>query len=201
MARFRREIDVLRELDHPHVMPIIEADPAARWYAMPIAEYTLRQLHDRDPLAWEALREALSSVCGAMLHMHAHGLVHRDASPGNVLCLQDGHWVLADYGLVRRPPGVSDSLTRTGMRFGTPRFSAPEVHHDPRTATSAADAYSLGALASWFTLIPPDREVSSAAGLYWSDLIRNTVLFDPRDRWSVSRVGGIASTVRFPAAV
>jgi serine/threonine protein kinase len=103
MACFRREIDVLRRLDHPHVMAIIEADPAGRWYAMALADYTLRQLHDRNPLDWETLREALSSVCGAMLHMHAQGLVHRDASPDNVLCLPNRHWVLADHG-PRTPP-------------------------------------------------------------------------------------------------
>jgi serine/threonine protein kinase len=131
MARFRREIDVLSWLDHPHVMPILEADPAGRWYAMPLADCTLSELRSRDPLDWESLRDALSSVCGAMLHMHAHELVHRDASPRNVLRLRTGLWVLADYGLVRRPRG-SESLTKTGMRFGTPQFSAPEVHHDPR---------------------------------------------------------------------
>src|SRR3954468_10905681 len=56
MARFRREIDVLCQLDHPHVMPILEADPAGRWYAMPLAEHTLRWVHDHRPLDWETFR-------------------------------------------------------------------------------------------------------------------------------------------------
>jgi serine/threonine protein kinase len=102
--------------------------------------------------------------------------------------LKGGVWVLADYGLVRRPTRISDSLTKTGARFGTPHFTAPEVHHDPRSATPAADAYSLGAIASWFTLIPPDRDVSSVRAEYWTELIRHTLIFDPNERWSLSRI-------------
>lgn len=188
MERFKREVDSLQRLDHPHVMPIIEADPRRRWYAMPLAEITLRELHDTDPLNWDELRNALSSVCGALMHMHPNGFVHRDVSPQNVLRLPNGRWLLADYGLVHRPRGLANSITTSGMRFGTPYFSAPEVHHDPRSATAAADAYSIGALASWFTQIPPERVPSSGPGIYWSELVRATVVYDPSDRWPVPTI-------------
>lgn len=197
--RFRREIDVLSQLDHPHVMGVIEADRHARWYAMPLAEGTLDDLRTRDPFAWSELRHALSSICGALLHTHPRGLVHRDVSSTNVLEMPGGHWVLSDYGLVNRPAGRPDTPTRTGAGFGTPRFSAPEVHHDPRTATPASDAYSIGALASWFTGIAADQDPTSEIGQYWWSLVRGTVLFRPEERWAMDSVASHLSTT--PATV
>jgi serine/threonine protein kinase len=47
--RFRREIDILRRLDHPHVMPLIQAGPRDDWYAMPYADGTLRTVHNANP--------------------------------------------------------------------------------------------------------------------------------------------------------
>lgn len=187
-ARFQREIDTLSRLDHPHVMPLIEADSQARWYAMPVADRTLQGFHDDSPFARDELRGALSSICGALMHGHAYDLVHRDISPSNILRLPGNHWVLSDYGLVKRLPGRPLTLTRTGMIFGTPPFTAPEVLHDPRIATPASDAYSIGAVAAWFTKITPSRDVTSKVGRYWSSLIEGTVVFRPDERWTVSEV-------------
>jgi serine/threonine protein kinase len=185
--RFRREIDIHSRLDHPHVMPLIEASARGDWYAMPLADYTLRGLHAQNPFDWESLRIALSGVCGALLHAHAHNVVHRDATPDNILALPGPHWVLSDFGLARICR-ASRQITRGSAMFGTPQFAAPEVHHDPRTVTGAADAYSLGAIASWFTNISSDQEVSSESGRYWSTLIRSTKVFYPEARWSVAQI-------------
>jgi len=186
--RMRREIDTLAQLDHPNVMPIIEADHAARWYAMPLASCALRDLHDRAPSDWETLRRALQQTCAGLRYMHRHGFVHRDVSPGNVLQLDEDHWVIADHGLVKRPKG--SSLTGTGMHFGTLQFSAPEVHHDPRTATPAADAYSIGALANWYTNITTRQEPDSEWGRFWSELICGALRFDPVRRWTMAQIAG-----------
>lgn len=183
--RMRREIDVLSRLDHPNVIRIVEADRGARWYAMPLARYALRDFHDRSPADWESFHGVLHQVCAALRYLEDRGLVHRDVSPGNVLYLGDDRWVLSDFGLVKRPR--SSSLTRTGMRFGTPHFSAPEVHHDPRTATGAADVYSIGALASWFTNIAIDQQPDSAWGVYWHEFICGTLRFNPAQRWSLEQ--------------
>ena len=128
-------------------------------------------------------------------HMHAHACVHRDVSPTNVRRRDDnGRWVLADMGLVSR--GRGDALTRFGQTFGTPFFTAPEVHHDPRAATPASDVYSLGALASWFTTITRDQRPTSTAGIGWWEMIRGTFQLSADDRWTVSEVAAhLASMV------
>lgn len=185
--RFRVEVDAMDRLDHPHVMPLLEADPARRWFAMPWAEYSLRNLRQRDPFDWPALRKALSSLAGAMMHAHSNGCVHRDASPDNLLRLRNGHWVLSDFGIAQlRRPGRRG--TETGEHFGTPDFSAPEVYANPAAATAAADTWSIGALASWFTSIRSGQRPSSEQGYAWLELIEATMRPDPSERWSISEV-------------
>ncbi len=201
--RFRREIDIHSQLDHPHVMPLIEASARGDWYAMPLGDSTLRGLHKDNPSDWESMRIALSGVCGALLHAHAHEVVHRDVTPDNILVLpspQGPHWVLSDFGLARICR-ASKNITPVGAMFGTPQFAAPEVHHDPRTVTGAADAYSLGAIASWFTNISPEQEVSSEMGQYWSTLIRSTRVFYPEARWSVAQIAHYLESTPTPARV
>jgi serine/threonine protein kinase len=133
------------------------------------------------------------------MHMHAHGYVHRDVSPNNVMRLLGGRWVLADYGLVGRPRG--SSLTRPGMRFGTDFFSAPEVFFEPTQATAKADAYSIGALAEWFTNITAGQNPTSPVGRAWHALISNTRLFDPEDRWTIAEIVDHLNAMPLPVAV
>jgi serine/threonine protein kinase len=194
VERFRREVDAMDRLDHPHVMPLLEADRERRWYAMPWARHSLTEQRRRAPSAWPILCKVLSSVAGGMMHAHANGCIHRDASPDNVLLLQNGHWVLADFGIAMLR-GTSLRGTRSGQHFGTPDFSAPEVYLDPKNATPAADAWSLGALASWYTSIAPGQRPTTEAGTWWLALIENTVRHNPRERWSISDIAGFLDSM------
>jgi serine/threonine protein kinase len=187
VERFRQEVDALDRLDHPHVMPLLQADPERRWYVMPWAKHSLRELRQQNPFNWLGLCKALSSVAGAMMHAHANGCIHRDASPDNVLRLQNGHWVLADFGIAMLR-GSNRQGTGSGEHFGTPDFSAPEVYLDPKSATPAADAWSIGALASWYTSIRPGQRPTSEVGMDWLELIDNTMRHRPQERWSISEI-------------
>jgi serine/threonine protein kinase len=181
--RFRREIDAIRRLDHVHLMPLIEASLNDEWYAMPLADMSLRQFHAANPADWDGLRLALSSVCGALMHAHAHGIIHRDVSPDNLLAMKGSHWLLSDFGLVR--VSYAKSITPAGAVFGAAGFAAPEVQRDPRSATAASDVYSLGALARWFTGISLSQTGLSVHGQYWSELIDGTMALLAEDRWSL----------------
>jgi serine/threonine protein kinase len=184
--RFRAEVDVMDRFDHVHVMPLLEADPLRRWYAMPWAMHSLRDLQGTNPAAWDALRKALSSVAGALMHTHAQGCIHRDVSPDNILQLRNGHWVLADFGIAKFP-GAARRGTRLGERFGAEGFTAPEL---PQEATSATDAFVIGKVASWFTNISPGQQPTSRVGIEWLQLIESVVRLDPGSRWTI---GDIAS--------
>ncbi|MCT2541616.1 serine/threonine-protein kinase [Streptomyces atratus] len=154
LDRIRVEIEAQKRLHHPNIMPIIEHDPGYAWYTMPVADGTLTKF--RKELDEEDLVSILLNIADALEIAHQEDLVHRDISPNNILAIpgtsiRTRRWVVADWGMVRRPPGATENpLTRTGQAIGTDGYAAPELSDDPRTATAAADVYSLGRVTAWF---------------------------------------------------
>ncbi|URN13115.1 restriction endonuclease, SacI family [Streptomyces radiopugnans] len=150
IARMRREIEVgLLLSGHPHAMPILDHAPDHSWFVMPYAQGTL--LDYRDELRNDnALIALLHAVCSVLEVAHEKGYVHRDIKPANILLL-DGRWVLADWGIVRRPRGMTTDPQRTkvGMALGSAGFAAPELEDDAHSAGPQADIYSLGQLVGW----------------------------------------------------
>lgn len=157
--RLRREIDVQSQIVHLNVMPIIESDPTAPWFTMPLAEGSLEALatkgavNRRDPATVE---EVIRAIINGLTAAHALGYVHRDVTPRNILALRDPstpsgrRWVVADWGLVRRPIGETTTrLTGTGEGMGTFGFAAPECWQDVHLVDERADVYSVGRIAAW----------------------------------------------------
>ena len=159
--RFRREMQVVARLQHPHIVPLLNAGLAGEllWYSMPFVEgESLRTRLNRSgelPVA-EAAR-LLREVAEALEHAHEHGVVHRDIKPDNVL-LSGGHAVVTDFGVAKAvtDAGAAGTLTSVGFALGTPAYMAPEqAAADPHT-DERADLYALGAMAyEMLTGAPP----------------------------------------------
>jgi serine/threonine protein kinase len=143
--RFRREVKVIAELKHEHILPALDYGEYGDWCYMvtPYIEYgTLSMLLARNgPLTPEDAGMILGQLADALEFAHEHGVVHRDIKPSNVL-MRDKHFAyLADFGLVKSV-GAAHSLTQSGFLVGTPEYMAPELVEWP--ATPASDTYALG---------------------------------------------------------
>ncbi|GAA3719373.1 hypothetical protein GCM10022204_44410 [Microlunatus aurantiacus] len=151
--RMRREIELMRRFANKHVMQILDYDEYEPWFVMPVAEGNLGQLLRIGGLGLDPESVALDIVEAAAAGLgvaHSEGVVHRDVSPGNMLLLRDTSdgtltWVVADWGLVRRPLGQTTSAV-TQSAYGTPGYAAPETWDDMHAVDARADVYSVGRL-------------------------------------------------------
>ena len=150
-ARFKRESEVTAHLQHPNILPVITAGlkDGLLYYVMPfISGESLRERLMRDhQLPVKDAVTILCEVASALAYAHRQGVIHRDIKPENIL-LQDGHAILADFGIAGALsfPGedAHSRITRTGMSMGTVGYMAPEQSLGGTDVDSRADIYSLG---------------------------------------------------------
>lgn len=142
--RFRREIVVCKELNHPAIVRILDYGEE-RGLTYLVMEYLPGPgLRSRMPSAGMAPQEALEliePIMEGVAYAHVREVVHRDLKPENIL-LRKGRPVITDFGLARRHD--MHTLTETGSFMGTPSYMAPEQAQGG--AWEAADQYSLGVL-------------------------------------------------------
>ncbi len=168
--RFRREIQLAASLQHPHIVPLLSAGASGDllYYTMPFVEgESLRAKLAREselPIP-EAIR-IMRDVVDALAHAHAHGVVHRDIKPDNVL-VSGHHAVVTDFGVAK---AVSDatgqsSLTSMGVALGTPAYMAPEQAAADPHVDHRADIYAVGVLAYEMLCGRPPFQATSPAAL------------------------------------
>lgn len=146
LKRFREEAALLQRIDHPNVIGIlgVHTDSERPFYAMELAR---ARLDERRGMLAQNLREGIAAflqLCEGVRGIHAHVEAHRDISNRNALLVGD-RWVVSDLGLAK-PHERSTKLTRTGERFGTPLYMAPEQRADASLVDKRSDVYALGKL-------------------------------------------------------
>ncbi|WP_235880006.1 serine/threonine-protein kinase [Polyangium aurulentum] len=159
LERFTREAEALAAIGPPHAPRLHDAGrlPDGRpWLAMErIRGRTLAShlgaLSEPPPSAWvETIADAL---LGALAAAHAHGVVHRDFKPENIVLAEpDGRVVLLDFGLAKRIEGVgsppspeaSAPLTLAGTAVGSMEYMAPEQIRGDGAIDARADLYAFG---------------------------------------------------------
>ena len=152
--RFHREILVAAQLQHPQIVPVLAAGDTdgLPYFTMPYVagESLRRRLDGGRPLPVVDAVAVLRDVARALAYAHAHGVVHRDIKPDNVL-VAGGSAAVTDFGIAKALSSSrtfdGENLTRVGNSLGTPAYMAPEqVAADPN-ADHRIDIYSFGAMA------------------------------------------------------
>ncbi|HRV94888.1 MAG TPA: protein kinase, partial [Anaerolineae bacterium] len=167
VARFVREGEALRQLNHPNIVKLLAAaEQDGRYYL--VMEYVAGgSLHDligrAGLLPIRRIVEMALDLADALTRAHRLGIIHRDLKPANVLLTPDGGPRLTDFGAAR----LSDSsqVTETGLLFGTLNYLSPEGC-DGQTLDERADIWALGViLFEMLTSQPPFRGETVAATL------------------------------------
>ncbi len=165
VERFCVEAQAAAQLDHPHIVPVIEVGQidGQRYFSMGFVDgISLAHRLAEGPLPRREAVTLLLAVADAVQYAHERGVVHRDLKPANILLDSAGRPRITDFGLAKR---VSDEsgLTATGQVIGTPSFMPPEqAAGKVGLIGPVSDVYSLGAvLYAVLTGHPPFQAASA----------------------------------------
>ncbi|MFM8890177.1 MAG: serine/threonine protein kinase, partial [Planctomycetia bacterium] len=157
IARFRREIEAMRSLEHEAIVPIIDfgeqdGRPFVAMRFLPggsLGDYRRRDeagtLVKNPP---GMLHFWLPGVAKALDHIHGWGVLHRDVKPTNIFLDGACHPFLGDFGIAKvvedaAGPAKEQTLTATGTTVGTPEYMAPEMFRPKGKPDGRIDQYSL----------------------------------------------------------
>ena len=149
--RFRREGAVLKALDHPAIVRLLELEVDTDGLVFLVTEYvegeTLSARIARAPLGIEEADVLTNTLCDGLGAAHRHGVLHGDLKPANVIWPSDASMRLpriVDFG-ASKIFGL-DRITATGEVSGTPAYMAPELITGKSDVDERLDVYGLGIL-------------------------------------------------------
>ena len=149
IRRFRRERQILAELEHPRIARLIDGgttDEGLPFLVMELVDgVRIDEYCRRHALDTRARIRLFLDVCDAVQYAHTNLIVHRDLKPQNILVAADGRPKLLDFGIATL---VSDAAAAGGapptlLQAMTPTYASPEQVRGERIST-ASDVYSLG---------------------------------------------------------
>lgn len=151
VRRFLREAQAAARLDHPNIIGVIDFGQTQSGVLYLVMEYlvgrTLRdEIEEKKTLSLARTKQIAESVCSALSHAHAKGVIHCDLKPENIfLAKKDGREVIVvlDFGIAKIIGGKTQ--TNLGMVVGTAEYISPEqINSQP--LDGRADLYALACI-------------------------------------------------------
>lgn len=153
IKRFRRERQILANLDHPNIARLLDGGTSEQGLPYVVMEYIEgRPITDycrKQRLSITERLQLFREVCAAVQYAHQALVIHRDLKPSNILVTADGKVKLLDFGIAKLiKPDLVDEPFRTqnlttGAHLMTPEYASPEQALG-EAITTASDVYSLG---------------------------------------------------------
>jgi len=149
VARFAREIRIIAQLDHPHIVRagFAGVEDGLHYLVMELLDgATLNEImlsHPRGLNIADACALVRDAANG-LQYILKHSLIHRDIKPANLMLTRDARLKILDLGLARSTEDTGDILTGSNQVMGTPDFMAPEQCQQSQHLDIRSDLYSLG---------------------------------------------------------
>jgi serine/threonine protein kinase len=151
LARFRREMDLCRRVDDPHIARTFEVgiELGVYYIAMEFipGQDLSKVVQEQGPMTVARAARLFAEVASALQHAHDQGLVHRDLKPSNIRIMPNDHAKVLDLGLALlegEETADREVVGGQGYVVGSMDYIAPEQTEDACNVDGRADLYSMG---------------------------------------------------------
>jgi len=148
--RFFKEARIIGMADHPNIIKLYSEGKWEKglYIAMEFIQgVSLRQFIEQRSLTPKRSLEIILQAAFALLHLHTHGVIHRDMKPENILIKENGDVKVIDFGIAQLLEERGDDANGVGRMIGTPSYMSPEQKENPLNVSFSSDIYALGIIA------------------------------------------------------
>ena len=147
VKRFINESKAVAMMDHPnivHIFDVMVSDKLKYIVMERIEGITLKKyMNAKKQLSFHMTVSVTEQILEALAHAHAHGIIHRDIKPQNVMLLRSGKVIVTDFGIAKLPD--AENVTMADKAIGTVYYISPE-QASGKPIDARSDLYSLGAM-------------------------------------------------------
>jgi serine/threonine-protein kinase len=208
--RFKREQEIGEKLDHPGVMKVFKDAHRSRIYmAMEWVEGQLLRnlLSALGKLPPDRAARITAKICEALDYIHAHGVVHRDMKPENIMVDAEDRIKLIDFGIAANEGSRRLTFAKLSNVMGTPDYISPEQVKGKR-GNARSDIYAMGVMLyemltgkvpftgnNAFLIMNerllnnpvPPREIDPSISPALQEIIYRALERDPKNRYGTAR--------------
>ncbi|XP_033098196.1 NUAK family SNF1-like kinase 1 [Anneissia japonica] len=184
LKRIKQEIEIMRMLDHPHIIHVIDVFESRDKIVMVMEYANGGELYDYindDKMTPEDAQKFFRQIVSAVSYCHKLNIAHRDLKLENVLLDENLNVKIADFGLSTL---YSDKLLSTYC--GSPLYASPEIVNGKPYHGPEADCWSLGVML--YAMVYKTMPFNGAKFSLLRQQITEGVYYEPENKPVASRL-------------